>query len=162
VKSKNYSFLFLLVIISVLLSFCTQEEAVIEEPWTPDQVREKLEAEHKDLRRLFKEGNAEEMAKLFGEYGILWKSEEEMISGLVSVTNYWAEIMRSDVTDVIFELKYVFVKNEEFFIAEKRYDYFAFDIGQFHLIVEEKEGEKKNKTLPYLRGRRHHEECWLR
>jgi hypothetical protein len=160
-KSKKYSFLFVLVIISVLLSFCAQKEGVIEKEWTPEEVEMKLKAEHEDLRKLFKEGNAAEMARLFGEYGILWTSEGEMISGLENVTKYWAKIMESDVTDVTFELEYVFVKNEEFFIAGERYDFFAFDIGKCHLIIEEKEGEMKNQSISFLRGRRHHEECWM-
>lgn len=161
-KSKKYSFLFVFIIISVLLSFCAPKKGVIEKEWTPEEVEKKLKAEHEDLRKLFKEGNAAEMARLFGEYGILWTSEGEMISGLEKVTKYWAKIMESDVTDVTFESKYVFVKNEEFFIAGERYDFFAFDIGKCHLITEEKEGEMKNQSISFLRGRKHHEECWLR
>ncbi|NIM91334.1 MAG: hypothetical protein GTO17_10355 [Candidatus Aminicenantes bacterium] len=161
-KLKNYSFLFILIIISVLLSFCASKKGEIEKEWTPEEVEKKLKAEHEDLRKLFLEGNAEEMAKLFGEYGIIWPSEDEMISGLENLAKFWAKVMESDVTDVTFESMYVFVKNEEFFIAGERYDFFAFDIGKCHLITEEKEGEKKNQTLSYLRGRRHHEECWMR
>jgi len=163
-KSKSYSYLFVFILISGLLSFCGPQEKPVIKEWTRGEVETEFESEHERLSELFKGGeeNAEEMAELFGEYGILWTGKGEMIYGLENVVKYWKDVMGSEVTEVTFVTEYVFVKNEVLVIDGEEYDCFAFDIGKYHLIVEKKEGERKNQELRFLRGRRHRFDCTWR
>lgn len=122
----------------------------VEKPieWGHAEVRQKIEANYKNLSDLFAADDFEGISGLYREGVVFAAPGKALTRGKMNAQDFWQNLKEAGVVEVQFKMLEFYIEGEV-----------SYDLTEYHFIEESMEGEITNSTGNVLTVWRHRVEC---